>query len=1043
MKRQIMKSFMALCAGVMTLCAASSLFVSCDKYDDTDLRNQISQLDERVKNLESLKTQLEALTARVDALYTLKFQVASNNELQYSFDGGKTWTGTGIVLANECDCEPCDHVCPPCQYVPCDHECPEVSLVDNGDSVTIKVGDAEFTIEKPEEIVFEIRAGKLYFESEGTLTVSIKSSGIEDITVMSAPKGWWAEINSEGKVEVTAPDYESTQSEGYWNDDWTEYIEVPATCAASGYVKIHACGNDGRCMVGKLPVEVVSRALSVKAYAGNAYFNIAGTGYYAPTFYYGAVAKEDLEAETSVLLKALADDDWSVYEEWNQNWDGEASLEVSIAELLGEEPVVGTEYVVYAVMSDWSKTEYTAEDLVIAYYSPVQVNISEVEAERTAYNVTVNVDVYGADSYVAVAMPQAYCDDPEYQKEQMVMALSQGQYYGKLYTESYSGSALDIANGTTYSMSGQYAPNTNIYVFILPIDGRPVEDYMPTDVVYAEYTTAELQPGGSIDLTATQIYEYMGQVYDYSIWDYVTKLIELDPYTELGVQVEMSVAADWTALYFSWLDDATYADYGAYEEDLVDYLLKNSYGMSPAEVGEWPLYLTEKVNPKETRHFVAFIVDADGKYGKIAHAELTSEELVKADFTWVEPYTSNVVDGVLKNSTTLKFTPVFEGGVEAASYKYILTQTKYYNQYEGMDDAQMAEELFFSTSAKTVSADELINGVLYVDGHSYGYPYYFAILPIDAEGRPGASAAILEYETVFALDEVITEGDAFAATEPTIKINLPTDDQFAPNGGYLDGSYYTYADQTQWGYGYYCTVELNYEITPVEGTEVAAVMFDATSYAPGATAAAKAGQVWAESLGWSHVFTNEYFETSHKMCSWYNGQEVPAHYIYVSWKDAEGNVYFKEYDITPSLQYYEDKITAMIYGEQELPTPDGEQLVFFWEDMGETVCLDLGVTTPGMLYVAADYTAYYPELEGQWLASYAWEYTVTATDNTSGAITVTAYNMFGEAESADILYTEYDGSSCVINCDFLGVMDAVATVSAETIPLYIENTGIM
>ncbi|MBE6227472.1 MAG: hypothetical protein E7120_01175, partial [Bacteroidales bacterium] len=98
MKRHFMKGLMALCAGVMTLAAASSLFVSCDKYDDSELREQISALDKRVQNLETLKSQLEALTQRVDALYTLKFQVGDNNELQYSFDGGKTWISTGVVL---------------------------------------------------------------------------------------------------------------------------------------------------------------------------------------------------------------------------------------------------------------------------------------------------------------------------------------------------------------------------------------------------------------------------------------------------------------------------------------------------------------------------------------------------------------------------------------------------------------------------------------------------------------------------------------------------------------------------------------------------------------------------------------------------------------------------------------------------------------------------------------------------------------------------------------------------------------------------------
>ena len=109
---------MALCTSVMTLVAASSLFVSC--YDDAYLREDIADLEDRVSALESLVANIEALTQRVDALYTLEFQVSAEKELQYSFDGGKTWISTGIVLS-----EQCNHVCPevpPCQYVPCDHE---------------------------------------------------------------------------------------------------------------------------------------------------------------------------------------------------------------------------------------------------------------------------------------------------------------------------------------------------------------------------------------------------------------------------------------------------------------------------------------------------------------------------------------------------------------------------------------------------------------------------------------------------------------------------------------------------------------------------------------------------------------------------------------------------------------------------------------------------------------------------------------------------------------------------------------------------------
>ena len=1030
MKRQIMKSLMALCAGVMTLCAASSLFVSCEGYDDSELRGQISQLDERVKNLENLKTQLEALTARVDALYTLKFQVADNNELQYSFDGGKTWTSTGIVLA-----EQCEHECPPCQYVPCDHECPEVSLVDNGDSVTIKVGDAEFTIEKPEEIMFEIRAGKLYFESEATMTVGIKSSGIEDITVMAAPKGWWAEINSDGLVEITAPNYEDTQAEL----DYETREEIPAKYAASGYVKVHACGVDGKCMVGKVPVEVVEQALVVKAYAGQAYFNIAGSYTWAPTFYYGISTKESLEADTKVLIDALNADDWAVYENFDQNW-GEPAVLTTVEELLGEEPKVGTEYVVWALLHDYSTVSFSTEDLVLAYYSPVEVKISEVEAEKTAYNVTVNVEVNGADSYVAVAMPELYCDDVEYQKEQMVMALAEGQYYGKLYTESYSGSALDIAAGTTFSMTGQYAPNSSLYVFILPLDGRPAEDYTAADVTYAQFSTAALTAGGSIDLTAKQVTSYMGQVYDYEIWDYVTKEIVLDRYTQLGVEVTPSATSDWTAFYFTWMDEFTYADYGAYEEDLVDYILENSYGNTPSELKSWPYYSIEKVAPNTTMHFVAFIVDAAGKYGKIAHVEATSDELEKADFVWTEPFETNLVDGVLKNTTTLKFTPKFEGGVEAASYKYVLAQTKYYNQYEGMDDAQMAEELFFSTASSvvTVNADELVNGVLYVEGNSYGYPYYFAIVPIDAEGRPGPSAAILEYESVFALDEAVTEGAAFEATKPQITLNLPPVEEFYPDGGWGDAAYYGYEYQSYYD-KYHFYYEIGFAVAPAEGTEVKAQYVDTQSYTLGADAATRAGQLWSESLGFGCVTTTEPIESSYKYLSHYQDEPAPAVVLCVSWKDAEGTVYYMDIDVQPELQKLADRMTRMINGESEPVelSVDGKQWLFSWDAMGVPGMLDLGVSAEGYFYLAYDAIAYGMEGYVEYIGS---EYSVTPTDETSGVITLVTYNMYGEPITMDIAYSGLTETSCsfvntdVMLCDLEG-NPVVATVSDEVLPV--------
>ena len=1040
MKRHFMKGLMALCAGVMTLAAASSLFVSCDKYDDSELREQISALDKRVQNLETLKTQLEALTQRVDALYTLKFQVGDNNELQYSFDGGKTWISTGVVLA-----EQCDHECPPCQYVPCDHECPEVSLVDNGDSVTIKVGDAEFTIQKPEQIVFELRAGKVYFESEGTQVVAIKSSGIEDITVMAAPKGWWAEINSEGKLEITAPDYESTQ--GTLNYDTWE--EIPGENAASGYVKVHACGAEGKCMVGKLAVEVSERPLVVKAYGGNAYFTVAGTASWPPTFYYGVSTRESYEADVTPLLKRLTEGDWNVGDDYANNWGEEFEVVEPIADLLGEEPQQGVEYVVWAVAENYSIAKYTLDEMVYAYYSPLAVNITEVEAEKTAYNVTVNVEVAGAEAYVAVAMPATYCETEEdiaYQKEQMAMAMNEGQYYGQLYTENYSGSALDIAAETTYSMTGNYSPDSEVHVFILPLDGRAKEDYTAEDVVSASFTTAPLTSGGSINLTAKQVTEYMGKVYSYEIWDYVDQLITLDPYTELGVEVTPSATADWVAFYYQFLTPEQWADYGAYTEDVVDLLLEG-YGMTPTEIKSWPQYLTEKVSPATTVHFVGFIVDKDGKYGELAHVELTSAELKKADFEWTEPYTTNLIDGVLKNTQTLQFTPKFEGGAEPASYKYVLAQTQYYNQYEGKDDAQMAEELFFSTSSsvKTISAEELANGVLYVEDHTYGYPYYFAIVPIDAEGNPGASAAILEYDCVFSMDAVVTEGAEFEATAPVISVNFPEKSECYPDNDWGEASYYGYAF-SDWDQKYQFYYEINFDVTPAEGTEVCAVLVDADNYDLTAADNVKAGSAWSGSYGsWATVITKEEVSSSHKYYNHYEDAPAPNIVLVVSWYDANGTYYYREYPLQEQFQSYADRMTLLIHH-----SPFRKQYSFDWVDYAMMMgmesmpaCIDMGVSQRNYFMAGINYEAIYgAEAAGMWMAGMEGFFEIEPTDETSGVITLmTADYTTGElAPGAQMTYSDYTETSCTFNCPDIVINNVVGTLMTETVT--VQSQGI-
>jgi hypothetical protein len=508
------------------------------------------------------------------------------------------------------------------------------------------------------------------------------------------------------------------------------------------------------------------------------------------------------------------------------------------------------------------------------------------------------------------------------------------------------------------------------------------------------------------------------------------------------------------------MDEVTYADLGAFDEDVVDYLLENSFANTPGDVKSWPQYITEEVAPATTMHFVAFIVDKAGKYGKIAHKELTSEELVKAEYFWAEPFTTNLVDGVLKNNETFEFTPVLEDGAVAASYKYVWLETAYWNPYEGMDDAQMADEIFFSEDAVTVTAEELVDGKIVVEGHSYGSDYYFAVVPINEEGAPGKSAAIVTYQCVFAIDNVVTEGTAFDATAPQIEITYPTE---YVEGGEGSGAMYYYVYQDYYEKNYFYYEGLKFSVAPVEGTTVCASMVDTDSYTMGDGAAVKAAQLWSGEFGSYYTLTtNEYAESNNRTFNNYDDEPAPAVVLAVSWVDADGNYYYKEYNMQPELKKLSDALYAMIYGDApeqpEAPaelTVVGKQWAFDWTSyammMGMehmSACLDFGVTVENYFMAGIDYEAIYgPEAAGMWMAGVEGYFEAEATDATSGVIKI----MTADWETGDLVYSgtsiEYSNLT-ETTCTFNGtgqfaelLVDVQATVMDEIVAVQSQGIG--
>ena len=144
-------------------------------------------------------------------------------------------------------------------------------------------------------------------------------------------------------------------------------------------------------------------------------------------------------------------------------------------------------------------------------------------------------------------------------------------------------------------------------------------------------------------------------------------------------------------------------------------------------------------------------------------------------------------------------------------------------------------------------------------------------------------------------------------------------------------------------------------------------------------------------------------------------------------------------------------VKAVFASEQgAVTTPDGKQLKFAWEDMyGAPSIIDLGVTTPGKLAVCVDLAALYgedgipAEMVGMYMQYMAWDYKVEATDATSGVFTISALDHFGELVETQGTYAEWNGTTCVVNFEMLMLSNVTMTVAEETIPVYIEQGGVM
>ena len=470
------------------------------------------------------------LDAEVHPDTKLDFKVEENT-LFVSYDGGKTWEKTDVVVNDETT----------------------INIVEDfkyteGDAfVTITVGGKEYQLPLYEADNSSLTFGRTeaFFMYGASKKMELQAEDIVEYYVMSKPDGWKASME-ETTLTVTAPA--------------KALIEMGAA-ELEGEVLIHATAATGACKVVKLDV-ATGEAMKLSYSEGNinifTAFTSEQTNFWGETYYdfvplylgvtpldeyltYGSfeafIASQDSEKSLGNIISIAAsngyiDNSWYVEGEFE-----EIRTSIPLAELvkyynevLAEEaPLDYDEKEVYVL---WLLPQGSSEDNPYFYDAAIftftGTKIDFVAGESVYNNVTFAADFIGADGYAVGAFSKSMFDswvdpeiDPDYTHEDALFEYLVGSWQPGPFGKFTSGNKT--AMGDIYpsgaqtvkladvmlsdpmaGVSGDVAPNTEYFVWVLPYyNDKPAADYTLEDLELYTCKTAALVKNASVNATVS------------------------------------------------------------------------------------------------------------------------------------------------------------------------------------------------------------------------------------------------------------------------------------------------------------------------------------------------------------------------------------------------------------------------------------------------------------------------------------------------------------------------------------------------------------
>ena len=747
--------FLAVC--VMT-------FSSC--YNDDDLKNSISGLEDRMDKLEaslqSVQTDISTLKTLTDALSQNKSiaSVLENEDGSYTI---KFSDKTEVTIRNGENGE----------------DAPQITVIKNeedgvyywgitstdGKKTFLKDGEGNMmpvTAAAPKirintntkEWEISTDGGKtweptgVYASGEGTGDTSLFSGVSQDddyayftlkdgtILKLSKSKELKCEIlsgkqyfaNGEEKlisVEMSGiSKYTVTKPDGWKASLTGKGLTIIAPVAENQYaetggkVAIMAVASNGQSIISEIPVIIGESPVTISV-EGQTVSTILTNG--VEMYYLGVLEMNEYSAEAvAELVNGYA----------ARMYMKTAALDkVPLAELIGKDPEAGKTYMIWAVPPSEAGSEYLPDDViasVIKTAATVELKVSDITFEGA----TVSAIRKGCDVYYTGIL-----DKPNYSPERVIEDLAYGG--GTKQYSDYNGPL----EGKVLDFLPKVIPGTTYVLWAIPY--KEEKGYKTEELVAVEIPVPALTYDGTATINISSV---------------VT--------TVSSISATITPGTGCYKFYYSYMKEQTLANY-ATDKDVISYLIKSGDSSKEAKNFE-----RTSLEPGTKGFIVAVALNEKGQLGSLVKIQADSKEISYNPSISVDVA---IEAGVL--STTLTLAPTGN----PVKYRYVHMKLKdFTNSYPYWGNEETVKQaLVMNSDVTEIVAAELKNHQLTIEDIEFNTEYVLFMIAIDADGNPASTIAKKEYTSAkptFVRKD--RDADLWNASVPEVTIDKIEKDKF-------------------------------------------------------------------------------------------------------------------------------------------------------------------------------------------------------------------------------------------------------------------------